>query len=52
MARTPSSAARTSLYRLSALVDLRDAVRDKYLGRDEFTEARTTVGGREANWRR
>lgn len=48
MARKPSAAARTSLYRLVAVTQLRHAVQDKYLDREEFTDTATTIGGREA----
>lgn len=37
MPRSPSPAARTSLYRIVDVPDLRSAIQDKYLDRDEFT---------------
>jgi uncharacterized protein (TIGR04141 family) len=48
MARAPSPAARTSLYRLGGVPDLRGAVQVKYLDRDEFTVTKATVAGRDA----
>lgn len=47
MTRKPSAAARTSFYPLVAVTELRHAVQDKYLDREEFTDTATTVGGRE-----
>lgn len=48
MARKPSPAARTSLYRLVGVADLRAGVQEKYLEREEFTAAAAAVGGRDA----
>jgi uncharacterized protein (TIGR04141 family) len=48
MPRTPSPAARTSLYRVRDVPDLADAVQDKYLLRDTFETYEHQVGGRDA----
>ncbi len=48
MARKPSPAARTSLYRLVDVADLRASVQAKYLEREEFTAGDVAVGGRDA----
>jgi len=48
MAKKPSPAARTSLYRIADVAGLRDALQDKYLERDAFTATATTVSGRDA----
>lgn len=39
---------RTTIYRLTRVKDLRDALRSKYLERDGFEAADVTVGGRQA----
>lgn len=48
MARKQSPAARTSLYRLVDVADLRASVQAKYLEREEFTAEDVAVGGRDA----
>jgi uncharacterized protein (TIGR04141 family) len=46
--REPSSAASTTLYRLTDLDHLRDAIREKYLDDDAFEDRDCMVGDREA----
>ena len=48
MPRKQSPSARTTVYRLRGLQDLKAAIRPKYLTGGDFTETATAVGGREA----
>ena len=48
VARQPSVAARTSLYRLLGVAELASGVQAKYLSDDNYTVADTAVGGRSA----
>lgn len=48
MARKPSVAARTSLYRLLGVADLATGVQKKYLGDSNYTVTETDVSGRTA----
>ena len=48
MPQKESRSARTTVYRLRELPDLKSAIRSKYLTSGGFTERATTVGGREA----
>lgn len=48
MPRKPSPAVRTTLYRLTGLAQLSDAIRNKYLESGNFGSSVTSVGGREA----
>jgi uncharacterized protein (TIGR04141 family) len=48
MTRAPSPAARTTLYRLAGINDLREAVQSKYFEAPEVQSANTNVGDRDA----
>ena len=48
MPRPESPSARTTVYRLRGLQDLKSAIRPKYLTSGDFTKTETAVGAREA----